>query len=367
MRAANYTSPRYTYSTVRNKLVFLGIFCVCPNWADVVVLKNGDRVTGSVVKKDGQSLTIKTEAFGVITATWDQVASVTTENPVTVELKTGDTVSGKLETAADKLVVRPEAAPPREASLADVNAVRDAAEQKEYERRLNPPWGRLWVGNLNFGLAGAQGNAETLTATLGINAARVTRTDKTAIKFAAIRSSALINNVNGTTANAVRGGWSYERNLGPRLFVNTFNDYEFDRFQNLDLRVVLGGGLGYVFWKTETSRFDISGGVAYNRESFASTIQSPAFTRNSAEAYVGNEFTLKVNATTSLFQTSRYFANLSNTGEYRLNFDLGATTRLTKWLQWNVSLSDRFLSNPVFGRQKNDFLYSTGVGITFSR
>lgn len=50
---------------------------------------------------------------------------------------------------------------------------------------------------------------------------------------------------------------------------------------------------------------------------------------------------------------------------HRLNFDLGADTWLTKWLVWNITVSDRFLSNPVPGRLKNDLLYSTGIGVTF--
>jgi hypothetical protein len=61
------------------------------------------------------------------------------------------------------------------------------------------------------------------------------------------------------------------------------------------------------------------------------------------------------------------FNNLSATGQYRVNFDAGATTSLTKWLTWNVALSDRYLSNPVAGRKNNDFLYSTGFGFAFAR
>jgi len=45
-----------------------------------------------------------------------------------------------------------------------------------------------------------------------------------------------------TTAQAIRGGWSQSRNIHPRMFVNLFNDWEYDKFQNLDLRFVLGGG-----------------------------------------------------------------------------------------------------------------------------
>ncbi|MGP8245652.1 MAG: hypothetical protein ACLQVN_14175 [Bryobacteraceae bacterium] len=45
-------------------------------WADQVVMKNGDRLTGSIIKKDGKNLTIKTDQFGIVTTSWDQVVSV---------------------------------------------------------------------------------------------------------------------------------------------------------------------------------------------------------------------------------------------------------------------------------------------------
>ena len=50
-----------------------------------------------------------------------------------------------------------------------------------------------------------------------------------------------------------------------------------------------------------------------------------------------------------------------------MNFDIGAAAQLTKWLTWSVSVSDRYLSNPVAGRKNNDLLYTTGLGFTLAR
>ena len=69
---------------------------------------------------------------------------------------------------------------------------------------------------------------------------------------------------------------------------------------------------------------------------------------------------------TSLTQSMRVFTNLTDTGAYRMNFDLGTTTALKKWLGWHITASDRFLSNPVFGHQRNDLLLSTGFRLTFA-
>ncbi|MEO8029018.1 MAG: DUF481 domain-containing protein, partial [Bryobacteraceae bacterium] len=168
------------------------------------------------------------------------------------------------------------------------------------------------------------------------------------------------------TAQAVRGGLSYNRNIRKRLFVNLFNDYEYDRFQNLDLRVVIGGGLGYSVWKTKKAKLDLLGGISWNREAY-DPAPAPKFTRNSAEFYWGDDFAYKLSGRSSLVQSFRMFNNLSSTGNYRVNGDLGLTTKLFSWLSWNLALSDRYLTNPSAGRKSNDFLYTTGIGVTFAR
>jgi hypothetical protein len=66
-------------------------------------------------------------------------------------------------------------------------------------------------------------------------------------------------------------------------------------------------------------------------------------------------------------QSFRYFANLSFLGESRVNFDLSEVTVLKKWLAWHVTASDRYLSNPEFGRQRNDVLIATGLRLSFAR
>jgi putative salt-induced outer membrane protein YdiY len=335
-------------------------------WADQIVMKNGDRVTGSIVVKDAKTLTIKTEHFGVVTLPWDQVSSVTAEKPLTVVLSGGQTVQGSLTTAGEKLEVA-SGGTKQTVAPTEIAAIRDEEQQRAYLRMLNPGWGDLWAISANIGLAGTSGNAKTATFTTPVKATRITNNDKTTAYFNFIRASASVDGVSAATAQAVRGGWAYNRNLRPKLFATGFNDYEYDRFQNLDLRVVLGGGLGYIAWKGENGRLDLVGGGAWNRETFDPIRPQQKFTRNSAEAYWGNDFNFKMSSRITFFESYRMFNNLSNTGEFRQNADAGITTALTKWLTWNAAVSDRYLSNPVPGRKKNDFLYTMGLGIVIAR
>ncbi len=317
-------------------------------WADQLVLKNGDRVTGSIVKKDDKNITVKTEHFGVVVIPWDQVDSIVADKPIHFVRRDGKAVQGTISAAGD--------------ALADIAVMRNDAEELAYQRLLRPGWGDLWAGTGTVGFAGTAGNAKTLTFTMGVNADRVTNTDKTSLYFSLIKASARINDQSEDTAEAVRGGIGYSHNVGSRLFFNAFNDYEYDRFQNLDLRFVLGGGLGYHLWKTEKSKLDLLAGGAYNRSSF-----STPFVRNSGELYWGDDYSLKLGSNTTLIQSYRMFNDMGDTGIYRVNFDIGLNTKIFKALTWNVSLSDRYLSRPAPDRKKNDFLYTTGLGISFAK
>lgn len=346
--------------------VALGVFSLSIGWADQIVMKNGDRITGSVVKKDAKTVTIKTDNFGVVTLNWDYVTSIIVDKPINVVLGDGKAVQGTIVTAGDKVEVTSggakQSVPP-----ADVAVLRDDAEQKNYVRMLKPGFTDLWVISANIGLAGTTGNAKTASFTVPANLTRISNTSKTTAYFNYIRASADVAGISTTTAQAVRGGWAYNRNLKPRLFATVFNDYEYDKFQSLDLRSVIGGGLGYIVFKSDRGRLDLVGGGDYNHEKFDPARPQLAFTRNSAEIYWGDDFTFKMNSRASFNQSYRMFNNLSNGGEYRQNFDAGLGVKLAKSLTWNVSFSDRYLSNPAPGRLKNDVLYTTGLGFTLSR
>src|ERR1035441_4166482 len=180
--------------------------------------------------------------------------------------------------------------------------------------------------------------------------------------FNQIYGTARVNNVTSTIASAVRGGWKYNRNVSPRMFLTGFNDYEHDRFQNLNIRFVAGGGAGVRAVKSERTQLDFDAGIDYQREDFLNGLN-----RNSAESSCGYNLLYKLSKATPVTQAMRLFTNLSDTGSSRLNFDFGANTVLKKWLGWHVTASDRFISNPVQGRQRNDLLISTGFRLSFAR
>ena len=339
-------------------LLFLSLTALAA--ADQVVLKNGDTITGSIIKKDGAKLTVKSEFLGEVTMPWTAVQSIRSDENLTVVLPGGESVAGKISTSGDTLQVSGGAAP-KSAPLAAIQALRNPAEQHAFERLEHPGLGELWAGFFDIGLSLARGNARADTLTTGFNASRVTRKDKITTNFSQIYGTARVNGVTSTIASAVRGGWAYNRDVSPKLFVSTLNDYEHDTFQQLDLRFVAGGGFGVNAVKKERTTLSFSGGGDYSHEKFT------ALTRNSGEVNFGDDLLYKLSGASSITQSFRMFPNITYSGEYRANFDLGAVTALKKWLAWHLTASDRYISNPVLGHQRNDLLLSAGFRITFAR
>jgi hypothetical protein len=344
--------------------LLLGLLLLIPNNApaDQVNLKNGDRVTGKILKKDGDKLALKSDVFGTVNIPWAEITRLTSDEVVTVALADGGSVQGKVAIREGALEVASSAGT-QSIEIALVSAIRNADEQKAYEKLQHPGLLSLWIGYADVGASLARGNSTSNTITTSVKSSRETRTDKVSLYFTQIYSKGkLADGTVAATAQAVRGGWAYNRRFSSRLFVNTFNDYEYDAFQSLDLRLVAGAGLGLEAIKKERTKLYFAAGASYDHEKFSTEL-----TRNSAEAYWGNSLTYRVFKVMALTQSFRMFNNLSETGLYRINFDFGTTTDIKKWLAWQLTFSDRYLSNPVPGHKTNDILLTTGVRFTFAQ
>ena len=358
----------------------IGVFvCICASsaFADQVILKNGDRLTGSIVKSDAKTLLIKSDLAGDVNIQWDAVTSIVSSQTLHLGLKDGQTVVGTVATTDGKFEVATKDAGEITAAKDTVITVRDDAEQKLYddqiERLRHPHLTDFWSGLLDTGLSLTRGNSNSLTYTLSGKAARTTDTDKISVYTTAIYSDSTVDDVTSTTAHAIRGGIRGDLNVSDRLFVFGFTDFEYDEFQDLNLRNVVGGGLGYHVIKTKTTTFDVFSGGDYDQAFYgalaatATAPAMPAVTTKTGEVVIGESFNAKVNNRTTITELFNLYPNVSDTGTYRFQFDTTAATKLKNWLSWQVTYSDRFLSNPLPGYKTNDLILSTGVRLTFGK
>lgn len=356
---------------VRRAVLLMGIWCVLGTVAraDQVMLKNGDRLSGTIVKSDDKTMVLKTDWAGEVNVQWSAVAGISSTQPLHLELKNGHTLAGTVKTEDSRFEVAAPEGGRASASRDEIVAIRSDAEQRSYDRQQHPGLRDFWSGLFDTGLNLTRGNSALLAYNLSAKVARTVPRDKLTAYATAVYATDDTIPPGHTTAHAVLGGARLDYNLTPRFFVFGFADFAFDEFQHLDLRSVLGGGAGLHLIKTKDTTLDVFAGGDYSRESFSPNppLVITGVTRNNAEVVAGEELSWKANSRLAFNERFSFFPNLSETGEYRFQLDSSAATKLKNWLSWQITFSDRFLSNPLPGLKSNDALLSTGLRLTFGQ
>jgi putative salt-induced outer membrane protein YdiY len=357
---------------VRNWLAvsIFSFLLAAPALADQLTLKNGDRLTGSISKSDGKELVIKTDYAGDVTVKFEAIQSITSAGDLHVSTSDGKTAVGPVTTSGDNLEVATRAAGIVEAPKASIKTLRSPAEQAAYEKSLHPGFAEGWNGGLNLGFALTRGNSASKNLNIAFNASRKGFKDKLTLYSSTIYATNDQKNATpSTTANAISGGARYDRDITLRAFGFVNGDFFHDELQSLDLRTIVGGGIGLHAIKSASTTLDLLAGVNYTHESYSVALNppNPDKSRSLAAATLGDEFMHKLGKSTVLTQNLYFYPDFTNTGEYRGTFNFGTVTKINKWLGWQNSFGDIYVSNPPSGKKKNDLLLSTGLNFSFTR
>jgi putative salt-induced outer membrane protein YdiY len=367
-------------NTQRKSLLLLTIVVVvCPAlFADQVTLKNGDRMTGAIVKSDAKTLVLKTEAAGDVTFQWSAIETLTSTQPLHVGLAGGQMVVGPVATKDGQIQVTTQTAGVVTAAKDSVQVIRSDSEQAAFDaamqRLQHPHLGDFWSGTVDTGLSLTRGNSATLSYNLAGRAVRATDRDKITVYATAVYGKNDTTSPSQVIAHQIAGGIRGDVNFSPRWFAFGATDFNSNALQHLDLQNVVDGGIGGHVIKTKSTQFDVFAGAGYNQEFFgAYTLPNPtppptafpAVTQRNAEANAGEQFDTKLGSRSTFSETFNYFPNLSGPSGYRYTFNSIVSTAISKWLGWQFSLNDTYLSNPPTGIKKNDLLLSTGLRLTF--
>lgn len=354
-------------------VVFLGVSSGI--FADQITLKNGDRLTGTVVKGDGKTVVLHTEAAGDVTIDFGAVQEIKTDQQLHIGLKGGKTAVGPVSTTDGKLQVATKTAGTVEAAPADVTVIRNDAEQTAYDKSLHPGLLHGWTGGADVGFSVARGNSQTENLALAFHAVHASMDDKLTLYATSINTT---NNLAtpSTVASLVTGGLRLDHNVSERFFVFGAADFMSNALQFLDLRSVYGGGFGFHAIANDRTVLNFLGGLNYTHENYSNgdlipptppiVYTSYGVTNRFAAVTLGEELTQKLGKSTVVTQNVGFFPDLQQTGEYRMTFNLGSVTKLNKFLGWQNQFGDIYVSNPPLGTaSKNDVIFTTGFNLTF--
>lgn len=309
--------------------------------ADEITLENGDRLSGTVVKFTGETLVFTTPYAKEIPITWAEVESLTTDTPYWVKLGSGEYVSARFVPRTDGIYLESET----------VEGARPVALGEVVTIGIPP--GARWGADVKVVLNGSQGNTETFAFGAAAEATRETDDDRLRFGGAIARES---QNEKDTVKNT-RGWLYYDYHLGAHWDLGAFVTLEYDRFKDLDLRTVVGGGPGYRFVDTKTMLFKVRAGIAYVNENFGE--QSD---RDYATAVFGDEFRWQISEDRAVYQLLDVYPSFANASDVMLHAEVGLRQALMQNLFVELALIDDYDNVPAEGRKKNDFKYLFQLG-----
>ena len=226
----------------------------CAVNAGVVVLKNGDRITGLIVKMQDKQLEIDPEFSSTnVTIDWDDVQSITTIRPMSIKLhgdaEMPDNVGQRVR---DRLILHTleEGGPIR---LEDVRSI-NLAEQDYY-------------GYISAGGNKTSGN--TQTEALNISGSLTYRKEEHRVTWDGKYNRAQADNED--TANNASMSFKYDYFLSRCLFTCAMNLSETDQFQDLTLRDTGSLVLGYDILARRAQMLSVMAGPAAVYQDYTDT------------------------------------------------------------------------------------------------
>jgi len=231
-----------------------------PGLAATIQLKNGDRVTGQPYGVTDGKLVLSTDSFGEIQVDLAKVVSIESEEPITVVLASGDTLTGtvthegensiRITSGTGSIVTGMEDVAnlaPAPEILAMGDGIEAEIEVLGAEAEENP-----WSGNIALGFSLFTGNNDRLGFNLTVQAVRETDDDRfqadLLIRYAEDQGARNTNEKIMVFRQDVKMGEEKDWYLFGQLYL------ENDEFEDLDLRAALSLGAGWVLSKAEGLR-----------------------------------------------------------------------------------------------------------------
>lgn len=317
---------------------------------DVVILKNGDRITGEIKGLLRGKLSLKTDWMGTVDIEWDNIERVESPFRYTAVLASGVRLVGSLNSGVEvqSLAVIPVGGD--RTTIPYQNVVGIAPLEQTFWQRMK--------GSIDLGFSFSQANTSTQW---DLNAEASHQTNK---YLATTDLSSTLQDQEGgvrNTRNSLTLG--YQWFLRNRWYTLGLSQLQQSESQGLDLRALLGGGVGRHVYRSVKTDLSILGGVDATREKYT----GEDFI-TTGEAFAGIRWETHRFDHPKLDITGHFFTfpNLTTWGRLRVQAQGKVRFEIVKDLYFSVNLYESFDTDPpIEDVAKNDFSISTSLGWTF--
>lgn len=318
--------------------------------ADEIRLKNGDVLTGTIVKKETDKLIFNTSYAGDISVAWSEISSLNSQTPVQIFLADESIFTGVIaESESGRAKIK----------IDNSDAQTDIdLNQLAY---INPSpevsgIGVVWSGNINLGGALTEGNTDT--SLVRADGEAIARTKNNRFTVGGILNRAKSNNVD-TEYNS-RGYVKYDKFLTKKWYLYTNATLEKDRFRDINLRSTTGFGNGYQIYEQDDLNLAIEGGVNYINVDYDVA---------NDESYTSGRWALRydqkpMSGDVQFFHQHEVLFGLEKTGNTLVFSKTGLRVPIAKNLNASTQINLDYNSQPTENRKKLDktLLFSLGYG-----
>jgi len=288
--------------------VFVPSFC----FAEEIYLKNNDKITGRIISQDGATITLETEALGVVTVKKEFIKEAAQE-----------------EQASKTTTLTEESAP------------------------------KLWSRDFSAGYNLSAGNTEKSQLATSFTANRKTDHNELTFKAEGFYSSTDKRMDSQRYAGMARYAFSFGDSL------KWYNFYKFeadhDYFSNIDYRLIPSTGAGYWFSDREDFKLMTELGAGYEytdyRDGTEATGEGIIIPRVFLEKRLIGE-------TRTLSDITLYFP-VGDPDAYRLKGETSLISPIDQYWSLKLSVVDEFNNRPGTNTKKNDLRFISSIIYSF--
>jgi putative salt-induced outer membrane protein YdiY len=315
--------------------------------ADVVILKNGDRITGTVDSISVGRVLVKTEYAGNVPIALGAVAELVTDEAFNISTD-GGRLEGRFVTQNGQTMI----ATADGVRGVDVTTISRAGQNNLALTAL----GADWSSRADLSAIISNGNSDTQSLNTLIES--VYKKDKVQHSVSLLVAEEEAEGV--TTKDQLDLDYLYKRFVSEKWYASGNAEYFKDKLKEIDARVTLGAGMGYQFWDNSFGSFSSDLGISavYEDTNGADEIDPALRWGLDYRRWLLQKKLEFFHKQSVLFipDSDRGEVIASSTGlRYALNDRIDAAAR--------VDLTHE--TEPAPGASKSDVTYTIGVGIKF--
>ncbi|MBE0572227.1 MAG: DUF481 domain-containing protein [Ignavibacteriaceae bacterium] len=334
-------------------IVIIFLFLSIPSFAqrtDVVVLKNGDKITGEVKFMRVGILTYKTDNMETIEIQWNKIKSITTKNFFEIEVADGRVFFGSIAPGEDE----------------DRMTVKGVTMEHnlflKYIVRINRIKESFWdiiEGSVKLGFSFTKASSIGQIS-LGGNAKYRTKINVSELAL----NSVLTTTDEEITSSKNDLSFSYQHNLKYQWFGAGIISLQENSELGIKLRTSLGGGIGNNIIQSQNQWLYGLAGISVNRE--AKTDQTVAIYNVEGLISAQYQFFKYEHPKATFLTFTNIFPSLSNLGRFRFNYNAELSWEMILDFYWDLTFYFEYDNEPQSeNASQSDYRIETSLKYIF--